>query len=106
MSSMTNARAEGEHCAGLAAQRAERSIPGFTHRVCAAIVAYLQEHGPTSGEHITDAVKRSGLIPADDRAFGSAYACLARDGLIVCVGYAPRYKGRGTGGARIWKAVA
>lgn len=97
------ARAMGAAGAMLAAERADRTDPTFTERARAFIVQYLQDHGTTSGEVITDAAKQAGLQPPDDRAFGVAYAGLARRGVIECAGFCLRRKGRGTAGGRLWR---
>lgn len=77
----------------------------FVSLAAAFIVAYLRQHGPTSGELVTDAAKAAGIVPHDDRAFGSVYMRLSRAGQIVNAGYARRTKGHGTGGATIWRAT-
>lgn len=59
-----------------------------------------------SGEELVDACQARGLVPHDSRAFGAVFGTLARRGLIEAVGYAPRRKGHGTSGARMWKATA
>lgn len=55
-----------------------------------------------SGEELTDAVKRMGIVPHDDRSFGPVFAMLKRAGKIASVGTTERRKGHGTSGARIW----
>ena len=75
----------------------------FREKACVFIVAYLLSHGPTAGEDLTDACKRSGIVPHDDRAFGPVYMRLSRDGLIEKAGYVPRRKGHGTGGGSVWQ---
>ncbi len=100
--SMEQARAIGEEQAQRAENRAERDSAGFGMRARAAIVKHLAEHGPSSGEDLTDACRAIGLTPKDDRAFGSAFGCLSRGKVIAVVGNCGRRKGHGTSGGRIW----
>lgn len=60
---------------------------------------------PMSGEELVDHCVRAGVIPHDQRAFGSVFARLSKDGLIESAGFTTRAKGHGTAGARLW-AVA
>ena len=48
------------------------------------------------------AAKVAGIRPRDDRAFGAVFAQAIREGLIAPVGYAPRVKGHGTAGGRVY----
>jgi hypothetical protein len=86
----------GEACAAKAG-------PDFYERAKRGIVDFLSRHGEASGEDITDALKRQGIIPHDDRAFGPAYFALARTGVIQCVRVGLRRKGHGTAGLRVWR---
>lgn len=99
------ARADGEHFAGLAAEKAERMDPGFSLRAQAFVLDFLKANGPATGEDVTDAAKAAGIVPLEDRAFGSIYASLARRGLIAHAGVGRRRKGRGTFGAVVWRAA-
>lgn len=98
-------RAAGARAGERAADRAERVDDGFRERAAAFVVGYLQQHGVSSGELVTDAAKLAGIRPPDDRAFGPIYANLARKGLIEQVGWCTRRKGHSTGGGRIWRTV-
>ena len=69
------------------------------------VLDYLQRQGDSSGEAITDACRRAGIVPHDDRAFGPVYLGLSRRGLIVKRGDCPRIKGHGAGGGIIWGIV-
>jgi len=84
-------------------QKAEQAVPGFVEAACAVVLAQLRQHGPMSGEALTDACRRAGLVPHDDRAFGSVFLRLSKSGRIVTVGYTTRTKGHGTSGGRIWR---
>jgi len=84
------------------AAKAEQQRPGFGDQAAALILAQLAQHGPMSGEALTDACRRAGLVPHDDRAFGSVFLRLSKSGRIVTVGYTTRTKGHGTSGGRIW----
>lgn len=96
-------RATGDRCMQLAADRAERDEPGFCERAQHFVLAFLAQHGKASSEDITDACKAAGIVPAEDRAFGSVYGGLNRRKQIVCVGYCDRRKGHGTAGGRMWE---
>jgi len=83
-------------------RRVDREAPAFRDRAQALVLEHLRTHGPTSGEDLTDAAKRAGLVPPDDRAFGPVYAALSRRGAIVAVGVVRRRRGHGTRGATVW----
>lgn len=74
----------------------------FGVNAVAFVYQYLKENGNTPGEDITDKCKEAGIVPHDDRAFGSVYSNLYRGGLIEPKGHVPRRKGHGTGGGKIW----
>ena len=84
------------------AAHAEQHHPGFAERAADFVLRYLASHGPTPGEQITNACKAEGVRPHDDRAFGSVYMRLARQGRIVKVGTCRRERGHGTAGGHIW----
>lgn len=69
------------------------------------VIAYLNLHGPTPGEEITDACKLSGITPHDDRAFGAVYKSLSAARKIERAGYCLRRKGHATAGGIIWRLV-
>lgn len=75
----------------------------FGQEAARFVVSYLRVHGATAGEDLTDACKRVGIVPHDDRAFGPVYMRLSRAGLIEKAGYVPRRKGHGTSGGSVWK---
>lgn len=92
---------EGERAMDACADKAER-VSDYSSAVAqAAILAELSE-GPKTGEVLVWKCKDRGIVPHDDRAFGSAFSGLARRGLITKVGYGPRHKGHGTSGAIVW----
>jgi hypothetical protein len=79
--------------------------PSFTELAAAFVLAYLQRHGPTSGERLTDACKQARIVPAtSDKAFGAVFAKLRREGRIFRKGWTARAKGHASGGATIWAA--
>jgi len=87
-------------------KRVERNAgQEFGARARAFIVSHLREHGATSGEDLTDACKRAGIEPHDDRAFGPVFLKLSRDGDIESAGSCERRKGHGTRGGTIWRAT-
>lgn len=77
----------------------------FSAKAGAHIVLYLTEHSEATGEDITDAVKKKGCVPHDDRAFGPVYLRLMRNGIIESVKFVPRRKGHGAPGAQVWKLL-
>ena len=85
--------------------KAER-VAGFdTAAAKAAILDLLADGRPRSGEELVDHCIRSGIVPHDQRAFGSVFGRLSQDGKIEAVGYTERRKGHGTAGGRIWRAT-
>lgn len=58
------------------------------------------------GEVLVTAAKNAGHVPHDDRAFGSVFSSLSRQGRIKTVGFCLRKRGHGTAGGRIWEAAA
>jgi hypothetical protein len=103
VSRQQRAKEAGELGSQRAEDRAMTKDPTFSARARAAVIAYLTEHGATSGETITDAIKSGGIRPPDDRAFGNVYRLLARDNLIRCIGTCIRLKGNHTAGGRVWE---
>ena len=85
-----------------------RAKSRFMREAAQLIIRYLDAHGPTSGEDLTDACKVNGVVPPppmDDRAFGPIYMRLARLGVIEKVAPAQRMKGHGTSGGNVWGLV-
>lgn len=99
------ARAEGDRLGNLAADKAEQAEPEFRDLAKAFILKYLETHGVSSSELLTDACKLAGIKPPDDRAFGPVYAALSRDNQIAFAGFCERRKGHGTAGGRLWRRV-
>ena len=69
------------------------------------VMVYLQQHGDTPGETITDACKLAGIVPHDDRAFGAVFIRLSKRGIIRKVGTCLRRKGHATSGGNVWGLV-
>ena len=88
---------------GAAQVKAEAQDEGFIDRAKKFILIYLEKHGPTPGEDITDACVKAGIIPDELRAFGPAYMGLVRAKKIVKHGYCKRRRGHGTSGGNIWR---
>lgn len=84
-------------------RHAAQQVPQFTARASAAIVAHLARHGQASGEELVTACRAAGICPGDDRAFGSVFGRLKRDGRIVAMGTCVRTKGHGTAGGTIYR---
>jgi hypothetical protein len=77
----------------------------FSYRAQIFVIRFLADCGASSGEAITNACKKAGICPHDDRAFGPVYLKLVREGRIIKVGTAKRLKGHYTAGANIWDLV-
>lgn len=100
-----SARKLGEEASQRATDRADQDAPGFSERVLEHIRrTMLSAPSGTQfrGEDIVNAAKMAGIRPRDDRAFGAVFAKAIREGLIAPVGYAPRVKGHGTAGGRVY----
>lgn len=82
--------------------QAEAQRRGFQEAASRFVVGYLETHGPTSGEALTEACKAAGTAPHDDRAFGPVYARLIKSGAIEKVGTARRMRGHNTAGGSIY----
>lgn len=102
---LEQARSASQEAADHSERRASLSLPSFSLRARMHVLAVLAGQGDTSGEELTDSCKAAGIVPPDDRAFGSVYAWLVRAGQIRCVGMVARTKGHGTSGGRIWRLV-
>lgn len=99
------ARDRGETLSVIACANAHKACANFSALAAHHIIRYLEEHGESSGEDITDSCKKAGITPHDDRAFGAVYAALSRNKLIGQVGFCLRRKGHGTAGGRIWGLI-
>ena len=95
----------GEERAQAAEDKAVMELAFDPAKAAQDALAWLQAGGQASGEEIVDYLKSIGHRPHDDRSFGSLFSRLARENLIRFVGYAPRKKGHGTSGAKVWKAA-
>lgn len=103
--SISRAISAGETLSAVVTQNAESACPGFFVKTQAHVLQYLRDHGESSSEDITDSCKKVGIVPHDDRAFGSVFAHLAKKDSIRSVGFCLRRKGHGTSGGRIWSLV-
>lgn len=101
-SAVAECRSAGQVAMQACTDKAERSDPLFREKATAAILAHLQAVGQCTGEVLTDIAKAHGARPADDRAFGSVFLSLIRKRRIFIVGYAPRLKGHGCMGAKLY----
>jgi hypothetical protein len=84
------------------AVKAQDERPRFHQQAVDFVLWFLDRFGPAPGEHITDACKRAGIQPHDDRAFGPVYMALARQKRIEKIGSVRRERGHGTSGGNIW----
>jgi hypothetical protein len=93
--------------AKLVFDNAKRRDPLFGEKARVAFLQYLAvcPGKRASGEDLVDYARLQGVIPHDDRAFGSVFSTLARRGEIKRVGFTARRKGNGAGGAAIWEFV-
>jgi hypothetical protein len=99
------ARAAGERAIALGAEKARRVAPAFIERACAHVLAYLREHGVSSGELLTDSCKLAGIRSTSDKHMGCVYRSLLRAGLIRWAGDARRTKGHLTRGGSLYSLV-
>lgn len=87
-------------------ERATAADPQFAEKAKAAILAHLRVVGQCSGEVLTDVAKAHGAVPPNgDRAFGAVYKSLLAARRVQIVGYAPRTKGHGSVGAKVYALV-
>lgn len=78
----------------------------FAELARAFVLDYLERQVQASGEAITEACKRAGIRPHDDRAFGPVYMALSRAGKIEKCGSAIRQRGHGCAGGNLWRLKA
>jgi hypothetical protein len=96
------ARELGERAGNACMDKAKRIDPEFSVKATAAILGHLRVTGQCSGEVLTDVAIASGARPHDARAMGPVFARLLREKRIFVIGYAPRRKGHGCMGAKIY----
>lgn len=96
------ARDAGEQAAGACLAKAQRADPDFAEKAATAILAHLRAVGSASGEVLTDVAIAHGARCHDQRAFGAVFASLLRKNKVFVLGYAPRTKGHGCMGAKIY----
>lgn len=107
VSAALQARRTGDIAADACTSKADAVCPGFSGRAYAFIAEFTEFRAPDAtftGEELTDRMKEAGIVPHDDRAFGSIFSKAIRDGLLHVVGSATRTKGHGTAGARVYAA--
>lgn len=106
-----------QRCVAAAARAGDRAIargeakaraidPDFVDRACAHFVAYLRQHGTSSGELLTDSAKLAGIRSSDDRHFGVVTRTLLRRGVIRWAGACVRTKGHASRGGSLYELVA
>lgn len=84
---------------------AKRAGAAFRDAAEACMLRQLADGAHLTGEQLTDGCKAAGIVPPgtlDDRAYGPVFRRLAASGRIAQVGTAPRAKGHGSAGGRIW----
>jgi hypothetical protein len=77
--------------------------PKFGDQAAAFVVEYLRTHGPQTGERLTDECWVAGIRAPNPKAVGGVYLRLLRRGLIEVCGSAPRRKGHGTSGGKVYR---
>ena len=101
----TLAKAQGEAAMARGEAKATQIAPDFTERASAHILAYLQAHGISSGELLTDSCKLAGIRSSDDRHFGVVFRTMIRRGLIRWAGECRRVKGHASRGGSLYSMV-
>ncbi len=84
-------------------RNADEFFREFSRKAQSFVLEYLQRNGDASGEAITNACRKAGIVPHDDRAFWPVYLALARQKKIEKVGFCSRTKGHGTSGGVVWR---
>lgn len=102
MTDLQSAREAGHAAAHACTDKAERVSDFDTEQARRFVLWFLGNEGPKTGEDIVDAAREVGIRAHDDRAWGSVFSKLARDGDIFRDGFALRRKGHGTAGASRW----
>jgi hypothetical protein len=82
--------------------QAESTDPNFAANAKSKIIELLAMRGPMSGEWLVNECKLAGIVPHDDRAFGTVFSRLAKDKKIEFVDYCKRTKGHGSRGGTVW----
>lgn len=100
--SLDFAREAGHTAARACTDKATKSDPDFVAKAQAAILRHLQTVGTASGEVLTDVAIACGARPHDARAMGPVFQQLLRKNIVRIVGYAPRTKGHGCMGAKVY----
>jgi hypothetical protein len=83
----------------------QRAGAAFREAADACMLRQLQHGAQLTGEQLTDGCKAHGIVPPcglDDRAYGPVFRRMASSGRIAQVGTAPRAKGHGSAGGRVW----
>lgn len=80
----------------------EQTDPDFGAKAYDFIVGYVRKHRRVPGETVTLAARQAGIVPRDDRAFGSVFRKALQTGAIRAVGTVPRVRGHGTAGGRVY----
>lgn len=83
----------------------ESRSPSFNDMASGAVLEYLRECQPATGEEIVDYLKLCEIIPKskDDRGYGPVFMQLSKSKRIVRVGFVPRRKGHAAPGASVWE---
>lgn len=102
---LAGAKRAADRAIAIGADKARRINPDFIEQACAHVLAYLLEHGISSGELLTDSCRLAGIRSSDDRHFGIVYRTLLKDGLICWQGNARRVKGHGSHGGALYALV-
>jgi hypothetical protein len=106
--SLTNAAQARQERDRVLAQLEQQAGQQFMSKACAFVLAYLEQHGDSSGELLTSALVEAGIVPVkgDTRAYGPVYGALVRRGQIEKAGMCIRLKGNYTSGGNVWRRVS
>ena len=96
------ARGMGDRAIQAGELKAAKVCPLFRAQAEAHILAYLGQHGISSGELMTDSCKLAGIVSTDDRHFGCVYRALLKRQAIRRAGECPRMKGHASLGGSLY----
>lgn len=99
---MRVAERRGDEAIARGQAKAVKVLPSFVEAASAIILAYLLEHGQSSGELLVDACKLAGVRSTEDRHFGCVFRALLRSGSIVWVASCRRSKGHASRGGSVY----
>lgn len=102
---MDAATRQGQRAMDAGEAKARTVDPEFVERACTHMLAYLREHGVSSGEILTDSCKLAGIRSSDDRHFGPVFRRLLSAGSIRWAGACRRAKGHASRGGALYEVA-